>query len=69
MMIESVKGALGNIWSVKEISNYIGLNERTIYRLANNGKIPGFKLGGKWVFNKEIISQWIIRETNNTYLK
>jgi excisionase family DNA binding protein len=44
---------------IKEVAEFMGVHQRTIYRLVNDGKIPGLKLGGKWFFDREIIKQWI----------
>ncbi len=34
------------ILALKEIAVYLKLAEKTIYRLAVEGKLPGFKVGG-----------------------
>ena len=54
-----------SIIDIKEVAELIGLNERTVYRLANNRKIPGFKLGGKWVFRRQIITHWLDEQMIN----
>lgn len=48
-----------NILTIKELSLYLKLAEKTAYRLASDGKIPGFKVGGAWRFRKSEIDQWI----------
>ena len=48
-----------DILTVKELSEYLKLNEKTTYRLAAKGEIPGFKVGGSWRFNKADIDNWI----------
>lgn len=47
------------IFTIKELSNYLKLTEKTGYRLASEGKIPGFKVGGSWRFRKSEIDLWI----------
>lgn len=47
------------ILTVKEVSEYLKLTEKTAYRLAAEGKIPGFKVGGSWRFDKADIDKWI----------
>jgi len=59
---------LKRILNVKEIAEFMGMHERTIYRLVNKGKMPGFKLGGKWVFDSNKIDTWITQETDKTIL-
>jgi len=48
------------IMTIKEISLYLKINEKTIYKLAKQGKLPGVKIGGMWRFKKEAIDNWIM---------
>lgn len=48
-----------NIMTVKEIAAYLKIKEKTAYRLAAEGKIPGFKVGGSWRFRRRDIDRWI----------
>ena len=47
------------ILTLKEVAQYLKLAEKTAYRLAAEGKLPGFKVGGSWRFKKEDIESWI----------
>ena len=47
------------ILTLKEVSEYLKVTERTIYRLAAGKKMPAFKVGGSWRFKKTDIDQWI----------
>ena len=47
------------IFTIKELSIYLKLTEKTGYRLASEGKLPGFKVGGSWRFRKSEIDLWI----------
>ncbi|HOO51529.1 MAG TPA: helix-turn-helix domain-containing protein [Alphaproteobacteria bacterium] len=48
-----------DIFTVKELSEYLKLNEKTAYRLAAKGEIPGFKVGGSWRFRQSELDTWI----------
>jgi len=48
------------ILTLKEVAEYLKLNDKTAYRLAAEGKLPGFKVGGSWRFRREDIQQWIV---------
>lgn len=48
-----------DIFTIKELSLYLRLAEKTAYRLAAEGKFPGFKVGGAWRFRKAEIDSWI----------
>ena len=47
------------ILTLKEVAEYMKLAEKTAYRLAAEGKLPGFKVGGSWRFKREDIDRWI----------
>ncbi|GIU32544.1 DNA-binding protein [Shewanella colwelliana] len=47
------------ILTIKEVAVYLKLAEKTAYRLASEGKLPGFKVGGSWRFKREDLEQWI----------
>lgn len=47
------------IMTIREVSDFLRLTEKTAYRFALEGKIPGFKVGGTWRFRKSEIDRWI----------
>jgi excisionase family DNA binding protein len=47
------------VLKLKEVAEYLRLSPMTIYRMANNGDIPCFKVGDEWRFREEAIEQWI----------
>ena len=47
------------LWTVKEVDEYLQLDEHTIYRMARKGEIPAYKIAGKWRFKKEMIEEWL----------
>lgn len=51
-----------DILTIKELSLYLKLAEKTAYRLASDGMIPGFKVGGAWRFRKSEIDRWIVKQ-------
>jgi excisionase family DNA binding protein len=55
------------ILTLREVAEYLKLAEKTAYRLAAEGKLPGFKVGGSWRFRREDIEAWI--ETSKTDMK
>ena len=50
------------ILTLKEVAEYLKLAEKTAYRLAADGKLPGFKVGGSWRFQKVDIQKWIAEQ-------
>jgi len=49
------------ILTIREVAELLKINEKTAYRLAADGKIPGFKVGGSWRFDRQEITSWIKR--------
>lgn len=50
-----------DILTLRELALYLKTAEKTLYRLAGEGKVPGFKVGGAWRFRKSEIDRWIER--------
>jgi excisionase family DNA binding protein len=47
------------ILTVGQVSNLLKLHQRTIYKLAQSGMIPGWRIGKRWRFLKsEIINRF-----------
>ena len=47
----------------REVTEYLKLAEKTAYRHAADGKIPGFKFGGTWRFRRGDTDKWIDRQS------
>ena len=45
--------------TAKDLAGFLKLSEATIYKLAANGEIPGFKIGDSWRFEREEIQRSI----------
>lgn len=45
--------------TVREVANYLNVDDKTVYRLAQKGDLPGFKVAGTWRFKREDIDHWI----------
>ena len=54
--------------NVKQVSDYLHLNEKKIYALVSDGKIPATKITGKWLFPRELIDKWMLDSTHNGLL-
>ncbi len=54
---------MSEILTVREVASLLKINEKTAYKLAAKGEIPGFKVGGSWRFERSEIESWIKRQT------
>jgi excisionase family DNA binding protein len=49
-----------NIVTAEELAKYLKIKKSTIYRLASQGKLPGFKIRNSWRFAiDEILMLWL----------
>ena len=46
--------------TTKEVAEYLSINEKQVYRLIKEKKIPATRITGKWLFPKNLIDEWII---------
>lgn len=51
------------IMTVKQLADYLQLNELTIYKKVQLGEIPVVKLGRSLRFKKNIIDKWLETES------
>jgi excisionase family DNA binding protein len=48
-----------DILTLEEVASYLRLTPQTIYKWAQEKRIPGVKLGKEWRFRKSIIDRWL----------
>ena len=51
------------IMTVHDVAEYLRLSEAKVYKMANEGRVPALRMGKTWRFKKELIDEWIRRET------
>ena len=55
-----------NVFNVNELADYLRVHRSTIYRLLKQGKLPAFRVGSDWRFNRESIDEWrLAQQTAN----
>ena len=50
--------------TVKEVAQYLRVNEYTVYRLVNQKKIPAYKVGSQWRFKRSVLDEWLKKQLN-----
>lgn len=51
------------VLKIKDVAAYLQVNEKTVYSLAQQRRIPCFKVGGQWRFRREDLDAWIAEQT------
>lgn len=54
---------IDEILTIAQVAHYLKVHELTIYKLAKEGRIPAFKVGGQWRFEKRVLDRWIKSKT------
>ncbi len=52
------------VMTIQELSVYLKVSKSTLYKLAQQGKVPGQKVGKHWRFHKEAIDRWLDRQAS-----
>jgi excisionase family DNA binding protein len=52
--------------TTKEVAEYLSINEKQVYRLIKEKKIPATRITGKWLFPKNLIEEWIINSARES---
>ena len=47
------------ILTLEEVAHYLRLKPQTIYRWAQERRIPAVKLGKEWRFRRSILDRWL----------
>lgn len=56
-----------NIMTIKQVSEYLKVSPRTIYKLVKTRGIPTFKIMNMWRFEQSKIDQWIKEKTESIH--
>jgi len=54
-----------DILDSKEAAKLLQLHEDTIRRLTREGKIPAFRVGGRWRYDRRALSEWASAQDSN----
>jgi len=52
--------------TVHDVATNLNVDEKTIYRLAQRGDLPGFKVAGAWRFQRKDLQRWIDQRKRGT---
>lgn len=45
--------------SSREVATYLGIHEKQVYRLLKQGRLPGTRITGRWIFSRRLVREWI----------
>jgi len=47
------------VLTITELSKYLKISRSTLYKLAQEGKLPAQKVGRHWRFHREAVDEWL----------
>jgi putative molybdopterin biosynthesis protein len=56
------------MFTTKEVAEYLSINEKQVYRLIKEKKIPATRITGKWLFPKNLIEEWIMTSARESII-
>ncbi|HSF58976.1 MAG TPA: helix-turn-helix domain-containing protein [Candidatus Binatia bacterium] len=56
--------ATRDLLTAKEVAEYLRVNQYTIYRLVAQKKLPAFKVGSQWRFERSVLDRWLKKQLN-----
>lgn len=48
-----------NVLTIEELADYLKISKSTLYKLAQNGILPGIKVGRHWRFHRDAVDEWL----------
>jgi len=55
------------ILTLEEVAQYLRLKPQTIYKWAQEKKIPAVKLGKEWRFRRSILDRWLDEQIDKDF--
>jgi DNA binding domain, excisionase family len=49
------------VMTIDELAVYLQVSKSSLYKLAQEGKVPGQKVGRHWRFHRGTIDRWLSR--------
>jgi excisionase family DNA binding protein len=50
---------MDTLLTTRQLQNLLQVDRITIYRMLNDGRLQGFKVGGQWRFARQAVEQWL----------
>ena len=54
------------VMTLEELAAYLKIPKSTLYKLVQEGRVPGQKLGKQWRFGKAVIDRWLDSEQTSS---
>ena len=51
-----------DVMTIEQLADYLQIAKSTLYKLAQEGRIPAQKVGKHWRFHRDAIDGWLKRD-------
>lgn len=51
-----------NVMTIEDLAAYLKLSKSTLYKLCQDGRVPGTKVGRHWRFHKDAVDAWLKKQ-------
>jgi excisionase family DNA binding protein len=65
---EAVPQEVPRFMNVRQVAQYLQINDKKVYALVNEGRIPATRLTGKWLFPRDLVDQWLLESSHGGVL-
>lgn len=55
-------GQTSTVLTIEDLATYLKISKSTLYKLAQEGSLPGQKVGRHWRFHRKAVDQWLRNE-------
>ena len=56
------------VMTIDDLAAYLQVSKSSLYKLAQEGRVPGQKVGRHWRFHKAVIDHWLGHDANTKSL-
>jgi excisionase family DNA binding protein len=54
------------VLTIKDVVALLKVGNKTVYSMAQNGELPGFKVRGQWRFSRKDLDAWMEQQKLST---
>jgi excisionase family DNA binding protein len=56
---------IDTLLTTRQLQDLLQIDRITIYRMLNDGRLQGFKVGGQWRFPRRLIEKWLAEQRSS----
>jgi len=53
------------VMTIDDLAGYLQVSKSSLYKLAQEGRVPGQKVGRHWRFSRQVIDSWLAERQND----